>query len=109
MGVNVTSVVLLAVDMGCYGKSNLFPDLLGDLRGEINWSTTSFGEEMKRIVQKCASMAMKKKLRFFAVENFGKCYGNLLQVYTFDANTKGKRCNYGVGLVDHYYVYMVMK
>jgi len=60
---------------------------------------------MKKMVKKCSLVAIAKKLKFFAVENYGNCYG--AQAFSAGRETKSTRCNFGVGLKDNYYAYKV--
>ena len=55
------------------------------------------------MVEKCAHVAKTKGLRFFAVENYGNCYGT--RDYSPGTQLKATRCSFGVGLENHYYVY----
>ena len=57
------------------------------------------------MVKKCAHVAKTKGLRFFALENYGNCYGN--REYSPGTLLKATRCNFGVGLKNYYYVYEI--
>ncbi|KAL9972469.1 hypothetical protein ACROYT_G018776 [Oculina patagonica] len=86
--------------VGCY---NSFPsDRLANFTDEIQW-LGHFSSQMQKIVKKCAHLAVKKRKRFFAVEDFGNCYG--AQNFTSGSESKAARCIFGVGVKHHYYVY----
>ncbi|XP_078378395.1 SCO-spondin-like isoform X2 [Oculina patagonica] len=86
--------------IGCYQH---FPSvLLGDFTDEIDWFA-HFSTQMQKIVKKCADLAVKKRHRYFALENYGNCYG----AQDSPSGAKVTRCNFGVGLENHYYVYEV--
>ncbi|KAJ7389347.1 hypothetical protein OS493_032204 [Desmophyllum pertusum] len=88
--------------VGCYES---FPtDRLGSFTDEIDWFA-HFSSQMQRIVKKCAHLAVKKGQIFFAVEDFGNCYG--AQVSPFGSASKATQCNFGVGLKNYYYVYEI--
>ena len=87
--------------VGCYGN---FPStLLGEFSNEIDWNKPPFSKQMEKMVEKCARVAVTKGLRYFAVENFGNCYG--ARDYSPGGEPKATRCNFGVGLENYYYVY----
>ncbi|KAJ7389346.1 A disintegrin and metalloproteinase with thrombospondin motif 14 [Desmophyllum pertusum] len=88
--------------VGCYDSFS--SDRLGSFTDEIDWYA-HFSSQMQRIVKKCAHLAVKKRQRFFAVENFGNCYG--AQVSPFGSASKATQCNFGVGLKNYYYVYEI--
>ena len=60
---------------------------------------------MEKMVKKCSRVAIAKKLKFFAVENYRNCYG--AQAFSAGRETKSTRCNFGVGLKNNYYVHKV--
>ncbi|KAJ7389348.1 hypothetical protein OS493_032205 [Desmophyllum pertusum] len=89
-------------EVGCYES---FPsDRLGSFTDEIDWFAY-FSSQMQMIVKKCAHLAVKKRQRFFAVEDFGNCYG--ARVSPFGSASKATQCNFGVGLKNYYYVYEI--
>ena len=92
--------LFLSDEVGCFSS---FPSiLLGSFENEINWFEPPFSKQMEKMVKKCASLAKTKRLRFFAVENHVHCYG--AQDYSPDTEPKAFRCNFRVGLENHYYV-----
>ena len=58
---------------------------------------------MQKIVKKCAQLAVQKRKRYFAIEDFGNCYG--AQNYPSGSESKAAQCIFGVGVKNHYYVY----
>ena len=58
---------------------------------------------MERMVKKCSYVAIAKKMKFFAAENYGNCYG--AQAFSAGRETKSTRCNFGVGLKNNYHVH----
>ena len=92
----------LSAGIGCYGN---YPSvLLGSYTNEIDWFAR-FASQMETIIKKCAELAVKKRYRYFAVEGYGNCYG--AQNSPSGGGPKTTRCNFGVGLNNHYYVYEV--
>jgi len=96
--------LFLSDRVGCFGN---FPStLLGSFRDDINWFVPlPFSKQMEKMIKKCSRVTIAKKLKFFAVENYGNCYG--AQEFSPDSEAKSTRCNFGVGLENCYYVYNV--
>ena len=95
---------ILADNVGCYGR---FPrsSLLRGFRDEIEWFKPPLKKQMDKVVAKCSRIAMKERLTFFAVEDYGNCYGT--QEFLAGSEPKSTRCNFGVGLENFFYVYKV--
>lgn len=92
----------LSDGVGCFSS---FPStLLGRFSDEIDWFVPPFSKQMEKMIKKCAHVAIAKRMRFFAVENFGNCYGT--QEFA-GSETKSTKCNFGVGLENNYYVHKV--
>ena len=89
-----------SVEVGCH--ENFSSDKLASFNDEIDWSS-HISSQLRKIVAKCANLAVEKKYRFFAVEDFGNCQGR----HVFVSRSKASRCNHGVGLKGYYYVYEV--
>lgn len=91
-------------NVGCYGR---FPrsSLLRGFRDEIEWFKPPLKKQMDKVVAKCSRIAMKERLTFFAVEDYGNCYGT--QEFLAGSEPKSTRCNFGVGLENFFYVYKV--
>ncbi|XP_068740832.1 A disintegrin and metalloproteinase with thrombospondin motifs adt-1-like isoform X4 [Montipora capricornis] len=91
-------------NIGCYGR---FPrsSLLRGFRDEIEWFKPPLKKQMDKVVEKCSRIAMKERLTFFAVEDYGNCYGT--QEFFAGSVPKSTRCNFGVGLENFFYVYKV--
>lgn len=91
-------------NVGCYGR---FPrsSLLRSFRDEIEWFKPPLKKQMDKVVAKCSRIAMKERLTFFAVEDYGNCYGT--QEFLAGSEPKSTRCNFGVGLENFFYVYKV--
>ena len=60
---------------------------------------------MQKIIKKCAHLAVNMQHRYFAVEGYGNCHG--AQNSPSGGEPKARRCNFGVGLDNYYYVYEV--
>ncbi|XP_068693813.1 SCO-spondin-like isoform X2 [Montipora foliosa] len=91
-------------NIGCYGR---FPrsSLLRGFRDEIEWFKPPLKKQMDKVVEKCSRIAMKERLTFFAVEDYGNCYGT--QEFFAGSVPKSFKCNFGVGLENFFYVYKV--
>ncbi|XP_027058955.1 A disintegrin and metalloproteinase with thrombospondin motifs adt-1-like isoform X3 [Pocillopora damicornis] len=88
------------VEVGCH--ESFSSDKLASFNDEIDWSS-HISSQLRKIVAKCANLAVEKKYRFFAVEDFGNCQGR----HVFVSRSKASGCNHGVGLKGYYYVYEV--
>ena len=91
----------LSDGVGCFSKFSTI--LLQSFKDEINWFVPPFSKQMEKMVEKCARLAKTKGLSFFAVEDYGNCYG--AQDYSSGTEPKANRCNFGVGLENYFYVY----
>ena len=57
------------------------------------------------MVDKRTRLAVTKGLRYFAVENFGNCYG--AKDYSSRGEPTAFECNFGVGLENFFFIYKV--
>ena len=58
---------------------------------------------MKKVIKKCAGLAAKKRMKYYALEDFGNCYG--ARTFSAYSQTKATCCFLGAGLKKVYFVY----
>ena len=58
---------------------------------------------MKKVIKKCAGLAAKKGMKYYALEDFGNCYG--ARTFSAYSQTKATCCFLGAGLKKVYFVY----
>ncbi|XP_067056574.1 coadhesin-like isoform X2 [Acropora muricata] len=88
--------------VGCYAK---FPHsiLLGGFKSEIQWFGRPLPNQMEKVIKKCASVAAKKGMKYYALEDFGNCYG--ARTFSAYSQTKATCCFFGIGLKNVFFVY----
>ncbi|XP_044164642.1 coadhesin-like [Acropora millepora] len=88
--------------VGCYAK---FPHsiLLGGFKSEIQWFGRPLPNQMEKVIKKCAGVAAKKGMKYYALEDFGNCYG--ARTFSAYSQTKAACCFFGIGLKNVYFVY----
>ena len=55
------------------------------------------------MIKKCAGVAAKKGMKYYALEDFGNCYG--ARTFSAYSQTKARCCFLGTGLKNVYFVY----
>ncbi|XP_067056579.1 coadhesin-like isoform X1 [Acropora muricata] len=88
--------------VGCYAN---FPHsiLLGGFKSEIQWFGRPLPYQIKKVIKKCAGLAAKKGMKYYALEDFGNCYG--ARTFSAYSQTKATCCFLGAGLKKVYFVY----
>ncbi|XP_067056576.1 coadhesin-like isoform X2 [Acropora muricata] len=92
-------------EVGCYGK---FPrsSLLRGLKSEIQWSVPPLYKQMEKVIEKCARIATEEGMNFFALEDFGNCFG--AREFPAGSQTGAVACNFGVGFQNVFFVYKAL-
>ena len=99
-------VILISPDeVGCYGK---FPrsSFLRGFKSEIQWSESPLYKQMEKVIEKCALVATDEGMKFFALEDFGNCYG--AEEFPAGSQTGALACNLGVGFENFFFVYKAL-
>ena len=58
---------------------------------------------MEKVIKKCARVAAKNGMKFFALEDFGNCYG--AKRFSAGSQTNAACCFFGIGLKNVFFVY----
>lgn len=100
--------------LGCYkdeGDDRALPHLYHNLRGGIQWNKTRRGLDL--VLNHCAEKAYQIEYEYFAVQNYGECYGNGTN---YAKHGKSNRCymfdnrtGHGVGVSRTNFVYRINK
>ncbi|XP_044164585.1 SCO-spondin-like isoform X4 [Acropora millepora] len=92
-------------EVGCYGK---FPgsSLLRGFKSEIQWLVPPLYKQMEKVIEKCARVAREEGMNFFALEDFGNCFG--AREFPAGSQTDAMACNFGVGFQNVFFVYKAL-